>query len=375
MSEEKWFAGLNRDHVDEVTYEPEPSYLAEKNPVPEFDEDFTFDEPTHKYTSRGRVCDMSVTSFIKVPFDEFKEDETIARMLSKSQWANDPSYKYYKMERHTIKGDWERNRDEAAKHGTLMHKCIELYYNKTSLFHRKPHLEPFNMPSVQIFRKFHEEVVRGKYEPFRTELRVIDRSPVVIGRQGLAAPSYLPGSVDMIFRHANRPADGSLDNHIVVMDWKRSKNVKTEGFRGRMCKPPFDKVGDCKLGQFQMQLNTYRYIIERNTHYVVDSLHCVVFHPINGDYKKYDIPFLGAEVQELFRMRIQKSYSDEMANVQESIARLRVMDSMLNRSNKENNPFFKAKRKASPKRPAPKRTDGSEELKKPHLDDAGDKTI
>lgn len=337
-SDGAWYAGLALDDVDRVLYEPEPDTLAKQHPIPAFDAHITFDEAAHVYTVDGVKYKQSVTSFIKTPFEEFDEEATIKRMLGKPQWGADPSYRYYRKERWTIKGEWARNRTEAAEHGTLMHKCVELFYNAGSLYHREPRLEPFLMPSMDLFRKFHAEHVAGKLEPFRTELRVADRSPHVVGRGGLAAPAYLAGSVDMIFRHANRPADGSLDRHVVVMDWKRSKKVDTEGFQGRMCAPPFERVPDCKLGHFQLQLNTYKYIIERNTDLIVDAMYVCVFHPAHGDYRMFKIEALDDEVRTLFAARIAANIDDEMRALELSTQRLRVCAPLL-RAHAERGPF------------------------------------
>ena len=85
-----------------------------------------------------------------------------------------------------------------------MHYLIERHFNNLEV--------STSISEFKQFKKFHKDlIVKPKVKPFRTEWRI-------------AAPDLsLGGSVDFI----GQAADGSY----VMMDWKRSKNLRTDMYK------------------------------------------------------------------------------------------------------------------------------------------------
>ena len=127
--------------------------------------------------------------------------------------------------------------------------------------------------------KDHEHFV-----PFRTEWTLWD------------SETRICGSVDMIFKDP----DGTLK----VYDWKRSKEIKQSNRFQKGAAEEVKHLDDCNYEHYSLQLNIYKYLIEKNYGFKVTELAIVVFHPSNGDYQKYPVRDLQDIVKRLMYKRI-----------------------------------------------------------------------
>ena len=255
---------VNEQHV---------TLLARRHPVAPFDDAVRFDEPTHRYTVDSMVHRNSMTSFVHAFFEEFNERVSIARITGSLRRAVDPSYRYFMKDAWEIAEEWRVNRTDASFRGTCMHAAIEYAYNglQHELFaDDTPQLAAELGVEYAMFRRFHAEhiVAERRLRPFRTELRVCD-------------PSYeLAGSVDMLYREAR---DGASPFELHMYDWKRSKQLRYEAFgTNDMGRGPVHALPNCNVSHYYLQLNGYRYLIERNTPYRVRSMYLAVFHPTHA---------------------------------------------------------------------------------------------
>ena len=187
---------------------------------------------------------------------------------------------------------WDDNRDDACTKGTFMHNQIELYYND------EPHCE--ERPDFHHFIKFRDEYVlpRGLI-PYRTEMIVHTWDD-----EDDCDYYKLCGSIDMIYQ-----VDPATPKRIILFDWKRAKRLmeKHRETLGapylKMGKPPFLRVPDTSVGHYYIQLNTYKYILERWYGFVVISMHLGVFHPLQETYVVEDVPDLQKEIAVAFEAR------------------------------------------------------------------------
>ena len=96
----------------------------------------------------------------------------------------------------------------------------------------------------------------------------------------------LAGSIDMIFK--------SGDEYYIA-DWKRSKEIKkTNKFQKGT--PPIEHMDDCNYNHYSLQLNLYKYILEKHYEIKISGMFLVVLHPNNSNYIKIDIPCMQKEI-------------------------------------------------------------------------------
>lgn len=266
------------------------NYLSTINPH-ERDAFIEFEEGPHIYKIQGDPSQYtSVTTWNHSHFEHFDADAIIDKMMNSKNWKTN---KYYGMSREEILTLWNDSRDEAAQAGTKMHYDIECYYNT---FHNinndyentKTQVIKNSSLEYSYFLKFAEDY--NYLKPYRTEWMIWD-SDVKIA-----------GSVDMVFQEdAIRDPDS-----ILIYDWKRSKEItKTSNFNKFAITECINHLPDTNFWHYSLQLNVYKYILEKNYGKKVKGLYLVCLHPLNknGSYIRIPCADLQKEVGDLFEMR------------------------------------------------------------------------
>lgn len=237
-------------------------YLLQKtNPVPDFDDYIIFDEAHHKYQVRGLWHRGSCTGFVHSFFEHFDEPAQIARIVNSKRWRTDRRYKYYQKPAAQISQEWETNRVDASFRGTIFHMSCEAFYN--GLHH--PYFDHRQLlgTEYETFMDFYRDECQNVLVPFRTELKVFDMD------------YEISGSVDMLFRRAS-----STNKHDLVMyDWKRSKKIDDVAYDAAdFGKGPCQSYSNCNREHYYLQLNVYKFLIEKNTPYKITEMYLGVFH-------------------------------------------------------------------------------------------------
>ena len=203
-----------------------------------------------------------------------------------------------------IKAMWLRNRTEGANRGTWMHLCYELWLNGEHV--------PFMTSEMMLFAKFITTLTgcsayRTEWEIFGEDvwsenvgLRVLRANlPFVVplSETSLVDPyvdynlvvscceqspsrtsqdERLAGSIDFVARES----DGSF----MVIDWKRSKDLRhkfVNTFQKMM--HPLSHLDDCTGSHYLLQLNCYKYLLEKYYDLRIGRMLIVCTHPDNGD--------------------------------------------------------------------------------------------
>lgn len=232
-----------------------------------------FDEGPHIYTIKGDSSFTSVTTWNHSHFPHFDADKIIAKMMSSKWWSKN---KYYGMTPDEIKQVWETNRVQAAQLGTEMHNQIELFYNDVHI--SKPYSTEFT-----YFLQFHKDTANF-LEPYRTEWMIYDEE------------LKLAGSIDMVFRD-------SKSGVLHIYDWKRCKEIKDVNKYQSACTPCIQHLPDSNFWHYSLQLNTYKYILEKNYNVTVGDLYLVCMHPTQDGYKKYPVSNMTTEIHDLMDLR------------------------------------------------------------------------
>ena len=258
------------------------------------DDRIQFEEETHTYTLDGvRKGWTSCTGFLHNFFGHFDADAVIAKMMASPDWYKKP---YYGMTAEQIKKQWSDKGAASSAAGTRMHLDIEHFYNALPAAAEDCALateEDYNrvlavdtwLPNIGVewthFRNYHGDI-GSKFKPFRTEWLVFDEE------------FRVAGSVDMVYM---KP-DGTL----AIYDWKRAESIKEEN-RWQSGLGPLTHLPDTNYWHYSLQLNVYRYIIQKYYGYIVSELALVILHPINPTYKVMKLNLMDEEVQDMMSAR------------------------------------------------------------------------
>lgn len=239
----------------------------------ERDEYIRFDEGPHLYYVHGNVADTSVTSLVHHYFEKFDADAIIDKMMNGSNWTKS---KYYGKSKDEIKKEWSDSGLEATTKGTALHKAIEDTYNGIP-FQCDPNAEEYNQ-----FLQFFDDH-KDKLTAYRTEWEVYDES------------ANLAGSIDMVFKNMD-------DDTYSIYDWKRTKEIKKYGF-GKKGKYPMHNYHDCNFTHYSLQLNIYKYILEKYYGIKIRDMFLVCMHPSYVAYQKHQTLDLQEEVRIIMESR------------------------------------------------------------------------
>lgn len=254
------------------------SKLGELNAHPR-DKEIFFDEKPHIYYIHGKPANTSVTSLVHHYFPKFDSDAIIDKMMASQWWGRN---KYYGKSKDEIKQEWKQSGEDACTHGTYMHKTIEDYYNGWPLSH--PDTPEFNM--FLSFAQDHKNIV----EAYRTEWEVYIED------------FDLAGSIDMVFRNID-------DDTYSIYDWKRTKEIK---FSNKYSKGfgPMAEYDDCNYVHYSLQLNIYKYILEKKYDMKIRDMFLVCMYPKYDNYKKVEVLNLQKEVDEILANRLKELTHD-----------------------------------------------------------------
>lgn len=275
--------------------------LQDKFPLPK-DNDITMDVPTHVYTVKGKKYGGSVSTFLKEFFDKFDTEAAITSILA-SKKIKDKSYEYFGMEKQDILNHWAKGLND----GTILHSCIEDYYNSIVIHFTTTdgtiRVRPLGEVSIGNTFNLQDKILMYKsieYGYFKNFLNdhpdlIPYRSELMIYHEELE----LVGSVDMIFIKPN--------GHYSCFDWKRSKRIDRTSY-GNKCStfPGLNHIPDCNYYHYCFQLNIYKFILESKYNMIIDDMNMVVFHPNNNNYVKYCIPNMNNEMNTIMDARWNK---------------------------------------------------------------------
>ena len=251
-----------------------PTYLSDLNPH-ERDSHIHFEEGPHIYTIDGIGDFMSVTKWNHSHFGHFDANAIIDKMMKSQNWSTS---KYNGMTPKEIKDLWYKNGQEASEAGTKMHYDIECYYNDLEVEVEEECVE------WKYFERFEEEI-GSKMKPYRTEWMVWNKE------------YKLAGSIDMVFENP----DGTLQ----IYDWKRCKEIKKYNRYQSATTACISHLQDSNFWHYSLQLNTYKWMIEKMYGKKVTKMYLICLHPNNKNesYLRYEVSPMEQELEDLMELR------------------------------------------------------------------------
>lgn len=234
-----------------------------------------FDDPTHSYYLNGRKL-TSVTTLIHKYTSHFDED----------YWAPLKATEYG-VTSNNVKYAWTFLNELSTFKGSALHNFIEnYYYNKL-----------YEYPKELIIDNFGYDPIINDFELIKTQFLSFYRDS--FGRLISIRPEFIvydneyqvSGMVDMLFFN-------NKSNILEIWDWKTNKKLEKEN-RYQKMSGIFSDLDDCEFNIYSIQLNTYKYIIEKNTGVKLGDCYIVWFYSGNKNYTILKIPNLQDRVKEM----------------------------------------------------------------------------
>jgi len=237
------------------------------------DKQICFSEPDHKYYIKGKTQGwVSVTKICHMFFSSFDAYRVAKQMCARHDFHINPRYNQYQTlcEEHpnnqkdlvrAVMRSWTVNGRKQSRLGSELHDWVERFVNGLlSESEVSDGIERF--PERIYALKYISKRRSEGWVPWRTEVMVFDEE------------SKVCGMVDAIFK--------DRDGCFRMVDWKRSKKINTHGFDKGW--GPCEGLSNCNYQHYTLQLNTYKYILEKHYKIRIMSMELAVFHPNNATF-------------------------------------------------------------------------------------------
>lgn len=260
------------------------------------DKNIVFFEEDHKYTilTDPGVNYTSVTTFIHSLFEKFDADKIIDKMMNSKNWNS--KNKYFGMTKQQIKDQWNSNGKAVSSSGTLMHAFIEKFMNLDTglrdsshsdlkeVFEREKPFDDLMMNSVEWKYFMNYIDMFPDFIPYRTEWVIYDMD------------LKLAGSIDMVYKS---------EDSLLIYDWKRCKDItKNNPFQKYSVIPCLDTIPDTNFWHYSLQLNIYKYILEKNYGKKITQLFLVQLHPDCKNFQCIKVPDLSNLLLDVIEYRM-----------------------------------------------------------------------
>jgi len=243
---------------------------------------------------------VSVSQMVDVYFpNDFDADRVIDKMMrDPERWAK--NVRYYGKSKEEIKEEWRKKGEESRTLGTQLHEWIELFLNgrwEPPLV-TDPDLDSRDPLSAEVsqFLFFYRHMADVRHwTPYRTEWCIFD--------------DHIPfaGTVDAIFWDPDR-----CEYHL--FDWKRSSHWSPppfSSFSSSFALFPCHEMENCSLYRYFLQLNCYRFMLERNYGLRVASMTLVFFHHELPSYREVPVPDWSDRIERLVDHFFSSSSKEE----------------------------------------------------------------
>ena len=226
-----------------------------------------FISDTHTYVIDEKQEFESVTTVIKSFFDPFNADRIIEQMQVSKHYVYSP---YFAMNKEKILSVWE----EKKQIGKDLHQYIDDFYKRNAA-------PPLLLEYKTLFHRFHHQEIENHLRPVRTEWSIFDED------------HQIAGTVDALFQRIHT-------GEYILVDWKCISGLKfTNSFRsGKGC---LSHLPDCNMIHYSLQLNLYKYILEKYYQKRIHKMYIIVFN--KQKYHKYEIPFMEEEIKRILATR------------------------------------------------------------------------
>lgn len=215
----------------------------------------------HKYVINGLTDYTSVTSLIRNIYPTLNTDCILKKMRKSNEYKE--GHKYWGMSDIEIKQLWKETGAKTSILGTNLHDNIERYINKLDI-------------DIDIecneWKLFLNYIESHNKTPYRTEWMIYDDTYKICG------------TVDMVYLND----DGTYD----IIDWKRTKKISI---------PRNKNPCNTTYWHYAIQLNCYKYMLEKNYDIKINKLIIVQLHPEQDNFILHDMPHIDEYIFNLLK--------------------------------------------------------------------------
>lgn|SRR5574344_52150 len=226
-------------------------------------------EHIYAYDNRQLAPVSCIIDKFFIPFDSLEHSKNVALRENRNQCE--------------VLEDWDCKGLESREIGTFLHSQIESYFNEKKINENMKFAYSGNYIRENKTISINEEIKYFKsllsdysLYPFRTEWHICDLD------LGVA------GTIDLLCKNGKK---------YDIYDWKRSKKASPDEQVFKYGINGLEKTPDIRFYHYAIQLNLYRYIIEKNYGLLIDNMYIVIFHPSFSNYIKCSITKMDQEIQ------------------------------------------------------------------------------
>lgn len=242
--------------------------------------DLTYYDVPHKYLLKGKDL-LSVTTMLGKYHEPFEEE----------YWS-DYKAKEYNLTQDEVKRAWRFINKKGTMKGSIIHDYGEnLLLNKIFDYPKTEILAEFGFDPIKVeydITKNHVDKfcadTKNKLIPVTTEIVMYDEE------------SLVAGMADLIFWNVKA-------QEFQIWDWKTNKKfAKSED---RKLTDTLYMLDDCEWEVYSLQLEAYKYILERNTGFKFGKSYLVWVSHNNPTYEIIEAKNRRFYIEQLFNERIQ----------------------------------------------------------------------
>jgi len=241
----------------------------------------TFQESTHSYYIDGAPTNsLSVTQLIKGYKPKFDQQQIAARVAKKRKCPID-----------VVLAEWELNNLYSTTLGSMLHKYIENFYaNKRLGFEGD-----FNGLGCAERKKIKANlpILVGHFHNFYAKNRhlLCAKSEIVLGDfEG----SKVCGMSDLLGYNTET-------DKFEILDFKTNKRMERRSKWGDRLYTPFNNMYEGEVNEYTIQLNCYKYFIEKYTAIEIDKLKIVWLNALNEDFELIELENIQPQIKEVFQ--------------------------------------------------------------------------
>ena len=220
----------------------------------------------------------SVTQLLKRFKKKFEVDKIAARVAKKQGTTTDH-----------IKAEWEMNNLYSTTIGSMLHKYIENFYCNKKVafdgsfknlgFDEKKKISE-NFPKlVEYFQNFYND----------NKHLLCVKTEIVLGD---VDDTKVCGMSDLLIYNTET-------DQLEILDFKTNKKMEKKSPYGDLFYP-FDDMSEGEINEYTIQLNTYKYFVEKHTSLKIDKLKIVWFNVVNDNYKIFELTDIQPQIKLMF---------------------------------------------------------------------------
>lgn len=101
-------------------------------------------------------------------------------------------------------------------------------------------------------------------------------------------------------------------NELEILDFKTNKRMQLQSKYGNFFHP-FDKMPECEITEYTIQLNLYKYFIEKYTSLKVSRLKLIWINALNENYQIFDLQTTTPLIEEMLkRVKLNALFQEEV---------------------------------------------------------------